>query len=653
MFATSPRTEPSDELVVDGSTPYAPALSPDGRWVAFVVAPVGQADERPVSALWIARVDGREPPRQLAGGAVLVSSPRWARDSQWIYFLSDRAERGTAQLQRIRPSGGDVEALTGWTAGIRDHHPLAELDLIVVIAHDEPTDEDARRAEQRDDAEVWGERVRFCRLRLLDLRTREISTPEALGDRHVVEVVQRPDGGPLAVLTWATPDLDLGMLEPELHLISVDSGAAQDLGTAEVGASSLVWWHGEAGWRLAYLATTPPGLVGGAAVFDVAAPTTGGAGEHRNLTGGMSICPLQLVQVDSGTPLALFVDGLDTTIHRLDTTGPQFVETSRVQGSATFLTASERGEVVAAVVSTTYEPQEVHAGSPVGPLARITHTRPQLRDVRWGAQERLSYQASDGLALDGLLILPAGRSRQDGPFPLVTLVHGGPYDRYADQLQLFWYPSGQWLATAGYAVFLPNPRGGRGHGHAFAARVAGAVGIDEWTDVLTGIDMLIADGIADPDRLGIGGWSHGGFMAAWAVGQTDRFKAALVGAGISDWGMLAATGAEGPFEAALGGSTGWEGTGPHHHDRLSPISFAAKMRTPVLIVHGKSDTNVPITQAEFLHRALRRFGCEHEYVVYPRENHSIRERNHQLDLLRRTREWFDRWLTHRPDAPSS
>ena len=205
----------------------------------------------------------------------------------------------------------------------------------------------------------------------------------------------------------------------------------------------------------------------------------------------------------------------------------------------------------------------------------------------------------------------------------------------------------------GYAVFLPNPRGGQGHGHAFAARVAGAVGCGEWTDILTGIDMLIADGVADSDRLGIGGWSHGGFMAAWAVGQTNRFKAALMGAGISDWGMLAATGEEGPFEAGLGGSTGWEGTGPHPHDQLSPISFASKIRTPVLILHGESDTNVPIAQAEFFHRALRRFGVEHEYVVYPRENHSIRERNHQLDLLRRTREWFDRWLAPRADAPSS
>src|SRR4051812_29593 len=157
MFATSARAELSEELVVDGSTPTTPVLSPDGRWVAFIVAPVGQADELQVSALWIARADGSEPPRQLTGGAVQVSSPRWSPDSEWIFFMSDRSERGTAQLQRIRPAGGDVEALTTWRGGIRDHHPLAEPDQTAVIAPDEPTDEDDRRAEQRDDAEVWGE----------------------------------------------------------------------------------------------------------------------------------------------------------------------------------------------------------------------------------------------------------------------------------------------------------------------------------------------------------------------------------------------------------------------------------------------------------------------------------------------------------------
>ncbi len=193
-------------------------------------------------------------------------------------------------------------------------------------------------------------------------------------------------------------------------------------------------------------------------------------------------------------------------------------------------------------------------------------------------------------------------------------------------------------------MFLPNPRGGQGHGHEFAASVAGRVGREEWTDLLTGIDLLVDRGIADPGRLGIAGWSHGGFLAAWAVGRTGRFRAALVGAGVTDWGMLAATGENGRFEAALGGSDGWDGVGPHPHDAVSPISFASRIRTPVLIVHGAEDTNVPLGQAVYLHRALRHFGAGHQFVVYPREGHRIRERDHQLDLLHRTREWFDRWL---------
>ena len=640
------------ELVVDGLAPRAPVVSPDGRWVVYAVAATGRVGEHPVSHLWIAAVDGSAAPQKLTAGTVADWSPRWAPDSKAVFFLSDRAEDGTTQLHRIRLAGGDVETLTAWNGGIHGHLPLAAPDLVALLARDEPTDEDRRREKERDDARVWGEHVPLDRIRLLDPRTGGIRTPDAFSCRHAVEMVQRPDGGPLAVLTWATPDLDPGSQAPQLHVLDVENGTTQDLGPAMTEAFSLTWWYAEDGWHLAYLATTPPDLIGGAAVYDVVVPAAGEAGEHRSLSAQMAACPSSLVQVASSPPLALVAEGLDTCVHRLDPSGPRLVEVARVAGLVTALTASRSGDAVAALVSTAYEPMNVHAGPADGPLTRLSDTRPEYRGIQWGAQERLSYTAHDGLVLDGLLILPAGKTRDDGPFPLVTLVHGGPYARHADQFMLYVHVSGQWLATAGYAVFLPNPRGSQGRGHAFAASVAGAVGTKEWTDIVTGIDLLIADGVADPDRLGIGGWSHGGFMAAWAAGQTDRFRAALVGAGITDWGMQAATGHYGSYEAALGGSNGWEGTGPHRHDQLSPVSFAAKIRTPVLILHGENDTNVPPSQAEFFHRALVRFGVEHEYVVYPREGHGIQERNHQLDLLRRTRDWFDRWLTPRAGGMS-
>ncbi|USX55300.1 S9 family peptidase [Lentzea sp. HUAS12] len=386
--------------------------------------------------------------------------------------------------------------------------------------------------------------------------------------RHVAEVARHPDGR-LAVITWSSPEIDPGLLNPALHV--VDQGRITDLGATPADAGSPVWWGDE----VCYLALTPPHLQGGNAVFDQ---------RHRNLTEGMPACPIDLVQDDGDAPVVVVAAGLDTEFHRLGR----------------------------------------------GLLARITgsHLPPRYDDldgIPWGTQERLHYRAHDGLDLDGLLVLPVGTTREDGPFPLVTVVHGGPYDRWTDSLQLHWVPSAQWFAHQGIATFLPNPRGGQGHGHEFAAAVAKRVGQEEWHDIETGIDLLVGQGVADGDRLGIAGWSHGGFMAAWATTRTDRFRAALVGAGISDWPRLIATGEWGAFEAALGDSA-----------EHSPLTYASRISTPMLIVHGADDTNVPVEQAELLHRAVR----HSELVVYPGEGHSLRRREHRLDLLNRTRRLF-------------
>jgi dipeptidyl aminopeptidase/acylaminoacyl peptidase len=627
------------ELVVEGCVPQTPALAPNGHLLCYVLAPISRIGDHLDTALWLADIEGDGLWNRVTADTATESQPGWSADSRSLYFLSDRAERGTPQLHRLSPADGVVIALTGWRAGIVDHLPLADPHLVALLAEDEPTEQDTRRDQERDDAIVVGEREPRARLRLLDLRTGQVTTPSVFGDRHVVELRQRPDGGPLAVLTQAGADKDYGPRTGRLHLFDPTTGTAEDLGPVEAEAQSLAWWPAEDGWHLGYVALTPPVLHAGTAVFDLAMSSR----VRRNRTADLPMCPTELCQTDAA-PLVVFANGLNTTLARLDPDGP--TPLSQHPGHLDALTTTPAGKTIAALTGNRYQPTNVHVGPPNGPLRKITDTRPELDNVKFGTQRPLAYRAADGLDLDGLLVLPVGKSASDGPFPLVTIVHGGPDDRYADRLQLFSFPSAraQWLATAGYAVFLPNPRGGRGHGHEFAASVAGRVGREEWTDILTGIDLLIAEGIADPDRLGIAGGSHGGFMAAWAVGQTDRFRAALVDAGITDWGMLAATGEHGQYDGALSGSIGWEGIGPHPHDAVSPISFASRIRTPVLILHGAEDTNVPLGQAVYFHRALRHFGAEHEFVIYPREGHSLRERNHQLDVLRRTRAWFDRWL---------
>ena len=349
------------ELVVDGAMPSQPVISSDGCWVAYVVAPVGRKEERHLSTLWVAAVDGSSPPRKLTTGTAADSDPRWAPDSASVFFLSDSA--GSRQLHRIRPGGGEAEVLTDWHGEISDARPLADAGLVAVVATDEPTEEDKRRRAERDDAFVWGQQLPPARLRLLDLATGELRTVDGLGDRHVVELAARPDGRALAAISWADPDNDPGATTGELHVIDLETGTARGLGRIGTEARSPAWWQADGDWHLAYLAMPEP--FGGDAVYDVVACAD--AAVHRDLTAGMTVCPTELAQFGDGPPLALFADGLDTAIYQFDPRLGRFERVAARDGLVDSLTASRSGEVIAALASTSYEPMNVHAGPPERP----------------------------------------------------------------------------------------------------------------------------------------------------------------------------------------------------------------------------------------------------------------------------------------------
>lgn len=632
------------EMIVDGLTPSDPRLSPDGRLVAFVVAPVGRREEHSRSAIWLAPADGSAGPRRLTAGEAEDKAPRWSPDGDRLYFLSDRSERGKAQLHRMPARGpGEAEALTAWKSGISGFVPLPGNRRVALLCEDEPSEEEERRQAERDDAEVFGEGWPYHRLRLLDVGTGEVRTVD-LGKRHVAEVAPDHEGKRLAVVAWPTPELDNARHPSELHLLDLASEERRLACELPSGGQQLSW-RGE---TLLYLSGVAPGATTGLAAFAVHVPT----GEPGMLTGGLRACPVELCEVRAlgSDPLALVARGLDTTLERLDPTTGELARLSHHAGELHSPTASDDGSVLAAIKNDPEAPPEVWAGSPEGPMRRLTNLRPELGEVAFGARERLSWTSSDGLGMDGLLVLPPGKRREDGPFPTLTLVHGGPYGRWSDSLRLSWAFPAQWLAAHGYAVFLPNPRGGMGHGPEFASLAAGAVGQGDYEDVMAGVDLLVGQGVADAERLGIGGWSQGGYMTAWAVGQSDRFKAGVMGAGVSDWGMMLAESDMPRFEAELGGSTGWEGPGPHRHDEFSPASYVHRVKTPVLILHGEKDERVPAGQARHFARGLRHYGCPYELVVYPREPHALRERNHQIDVLRRSLAWFDRWVRPREEA---
>jgi dipeptidyl aminopeptidase/acylaminoacyl peptidase len=220
---------------------------------------------------------------------------------------------------------------------------------------------------------------------------------------------------------------------------------------------------------------------------------------------------------------------------------------------------------------------------------------------------------------------------------LVVLVHGGPTGRWTESVDAW----GQLLAARGYGVLYPNVRGSSGYGQKFAEMNRADWGGGDLKDVMAGVDDLIAKGITDPERLGIGGWSYGGYMAAWAVTQTTRFKAAVSGAGMSD--LISEYGTEEhpaydewfwgtPYEKPEGFLNG------------SPILYVKNAKTPTLILQGEADTTDPPGQSQELYRGLKRYGVTAELVMYPREPHGFREAKHRVDVQTRMLDWFDKYL---------
>jgi dipeptidyl aminopeptidase/acylaminoacyl peptidase len=263
----------------------------------------------------------------------------------------------------------------------------------------------------------------------------------------------------------------------------------------------------------------------------------------------------------------------------------------------------------------------------------VTHFNESWKQIPLVKPEFLRYKSFDGTEIEAALLRPAGY--QTGTkVPLVVIVHGGPTSRWADSFQSW----GQLLAARGYAVLYPNVRGSTGYGRRFLEMNRADWGGGDFKDVMAGIDFLIARGIADPDRLGIAGWSYGGYMASWAITQTNRFKAAMSGAGLSDLASEFGTEDGSSYDEWFFG-TPYEK--PQGFINSSPITFIKHARTPTLILQGEADVTDPIGQSQQLYRGLKRYGVETEFVVYPREGHGFREEKHQLDVLNRIVDWFE------------
>ena len=312
---------------------------------------------------------------------------------------------------------------------------------------------------------------------------------------------------------------------------------------------------------------------------------------------------------------------------------------SRLQARVSVDAAGTRAVAVLECPNVPPEAVQLDPGASTPSWTPLTAFNAELGAHALPEWSRLQWTSTDGREIDGLLALPTGTPPRG--LPLVVVIHGGPSSSWTAQWTNFGLPT-LWTA-AGYAVLMPNPRGSVGYGQEFARSTIGDMGGGELQDILTGVDALVARGVVDDRRVGVLGASHGGYLTAWAVTQTQRFAAAVAIAAPSDRLSKLNGGNIGYLEQLF-----WD-PDPYNPAGAvigrSPIIHVRSIRTPTLIVHGEIDRCVPVGQAFELYRGIAREGrAEVELVVYPREGHSLREREHVIDFWHRARAWFDQRL---------
>ena len=595
-------------------------FSPDGSRVTFTVSepPKGASRSRHI---WILEVGTREV-RQFTSSAKSEFAARWSPDGRRFAFLSDREE--TTQIYLLPTDGGEAIRFTEGKNAVRAFEWSPDGKQIAFLASEPKNEVEEKKEKDKDDARLVDRDDKHTRLWLIDVESKKVRQLTS-GDWQIQEAKWTPQGDRLIVSATDHPEIDqetnrifsIATSDGQMKQIAAPRGPFAQLSISPDGES------------VAYLAAR----IDGPSPHDLyLQPLAGGAA--RNLTAGNIDRPIAgFVWRADGSILALAVNGFHTRFYLVTLDGKAAAQSEFKVNPGSFDAAAR---VIAFAGETAIDAPEVWIATQPAAAEVVTHLNESWKQIPLIKPEFLRYKSFDGTEIEAALLKPVGY--QTGTkVPLVVIVHGGPTGRWADSFQSW----GQLLAARGYAVLYPNVRGSTGYGHRFLEKNRADWGGGDFKDVMAGVDFLIARGIADPDRLGIAGWSYGGYMASWAITQTNRFKAAMTGAGLSDLASEFGTEDGSSYDEWFFG-TPYEK--PQEFIDSSPITFIKQARTPTLILQGEADVTDPIGQSQQLYRGLKRYGVETEFVVYPREGHGFREEKHQLDVLNRIIEWFDRHL---------
>ena len=665
------------ERLVDLEVPSEVRISPSGEHVVYSLTPVGQKGEHKVSAIWTAQIGHAKSARQLTWAASNDRMPQWSPNGESVAFLSDRSGRGKNCAIYVLPiDSGEAQPFSN----IEREQDISALawspdgDCIAFLSPDEKTADQKAREEKKDDVIVYekytGRHWDYNRLRVLDLTSRDERSYNP-GDTHVKAFAWDEDSKEIAYVLQDTPEEDSAHANGvSFETISIEH--FENLSFEHKSRHKITGFpgtiHGPLLWlnqRLYFLAGTNPAKCSTSLeVYNVSSKSKDWLEYPHNDQGAcvVGLCrngPLTTIKVESGLSDQIYL--LNTNPHGQN---ELLLSCNHEMSSWDAVLTADGDYVLAIVKSSVSSPREVYS-------YRICCKQRRVKGVvqlsqhshcdAWsdlGSPQELHCTSSDGTTdLDGLFLASTKVSTEpehNGErIPTVVLIHGGPYSRVIDSFNtpnFFWSPL--LLASSRYGILLPNYRGGSSHGESFARHARCGMGTVDYDDIITLVDEGIKRGLVDPEQIIAGGWSQGGFLSYLLAvrrnsqndsGSSWKIKAAICGAGITDWDMMAMTSDLPRFEAELAGAAPWAiGQVKGKHDTTARRGSAiwemkGQKIPPILILHGEEDKTVPVTQAVAFRRGCQYYGIPFEMAVYPREGHIMKERAHLIDMLMRVR----------------
>jgi dipeptidyl aminopeptidase/acylaminoacyl peptidase len=599
-------------------------FSADGTRLAFVVSEPPKGERR-ARHIWLYDKQSGDT-RQFTYSAKTETSPRWSPDGKQLAFLSNREDE--QQLYVMRADGGEATPLTKGKRGVQSFAWSPDGKEISFLAPDAKTEAEEKKEKDKDDAHVADKEDKRARLWLLTLATGE-SKALTQPNWEIREAEWHPSGTGLMLSATDHPESDQNTNRISFFRLSDNSLTAVLAPRGPFGNIRIA----PDGKTMAFIGCRVDGPV----PHDLMIVHHGDKAA-QNLTGGSIDRPVfDFRWGKDSSLLAVVADGFRSKFLAFSPEGALKDTSAALSTNPAAFAASNSGEIVF-VGHTATTPQELWLWDQKSVARQISHFNDSWKQFALSAPEFYKYRSFDGLEIEAALLKPAGHDGKS-KLPLIALIHGGPTGNWQDSIETW----GQLLSARGYAVFYPNIRGSIGYGEKIIEMNRGNWGGGDYRDVMAGVDDLVARGIANPEKLAIGGWSYGGYMAEWAITQTTRFKAAVSGAGLAN--LISEYGTEqGPAYDE------WFYGVPYEPEKVtgflnsSPIVNLKNVKTPTLILQGDADLTDPLGQSQELYRGLKRYGVDTELVVYPREPHGFREEKHLLDRLNRILAWYDKYL---------